>query len=93
MAGLSRKGDKNSAGGALMRGAGTVFCNGMPVALHVSQITPHAPWGKPHPPHDAAKTTEGSPTVFCEGVPVVRVGSGNSCGHPIVGGSGDVFVP
>lgn len=93
MAKLSRKGDKNQTGGAIMRGAGTVFSNGIPVGLHVSQITPHAPWGPPHPPHEAATTTQGSPTVFCEGVPVLRVGSGNSCGHSIVEGSPDVFVP
>jgi uncharacterized Zn-binding protein involved in type VI secretion len=93
MAGISRKGDTNQMGGAIMRGAGTVFANGIPVGLHTSQITPHAPWGRPHPPHDAAVTTDGSPTVFAEGVPVLRIGSGNSCGHSIVGGSGDVFVP
>jgi len=93
MAGLSRLGDTNQTGGAIMRGASTVFCNGIPVGLHTSQITPHAPWGRPHPPHEAATTTEGSPTVFCEGDPVLRIGSGNSCGHSIVDGSGDVFVP
>lgn len=93
MAKLSRKGDTNQEGGAIMRGAGTVFANGIAVGLHVSQITSHAPWGRPHPPHDAAKTTSGSPTVFAEGVPVLRVGSGNSCGHSIVKGSPDVNVP
>jgi len=76
-----------------MRGASTVFANGIKVGLHVSKITPHAPWGDPHPPHDAAVTTDGSPTVFAEGVPVLRVGSGNSCGHSIVQGSPDIFVP
>jgi len=93
MAKLSRKGDTNQEGGAIMRGAGTVFANGIAVGLHVSQITSHAPWGRPHQPHDAAKTTTGSPTVFAEGVPVLRVGSGNSCGHSIVKGSPDVNVP
>ena len=93
MAALSRKGDTNQVGGAIMRGAGSVFCNGIPVGLHVSQITPHAPWGRPHPPHDAAKTTSASPTVFAEGVPVLKVGSGNSCGHSIVQGSPNVNVP
>jgi len=93
MANLSRVGDKNQTGGAIMRGADTVFANGIKVGLHVSQITPHAPWGRPHPPHDAAKTTSGSPTVFAEGVPVLRVGSGNSCGHSIVEGSPNVNVP
>lgn len=93
MPGISRKGDANQTGGKIMRGAGTVFANGVEVGLHVSGITPHAPWGRPHPPHSSAKTTEGSPSVFAEGVPVLRIGSGNSCGHSIVGGSGDVFVP
>jgi len=67
---LSRKGDTDQPGGAIMRGAGTVFANGIPVGLHVSQITPHA-----------------------EGCPVLRVGSGNSCGHSIVQGSPDIFCP
>lgn len=90
---LSRVGDTNQVGGAIIRGAESVFANGIKVGLHVSLITPHAPWGKPHPPHNAAVTTTGSPTVFCEGVPVLRVGSGNSCGHSIIQGSEDVFVP
>ena len=93
MANLSRIGDANEPGGQIMRGAETVFANGIKVGLHVSQISPHAPWGKPHPPHDAARTTDGSPTVFAEGSPVLRVGSGNSCGHRIVQGSPDVFCP
>ena len=94
MAKLSRVGDKNQEGGAIIRGAGTVFANGIQVGLHVSKITPHAPWSrKGHPPHKEAVTTSASPTVFAEGSPVLRVGSGNSCGHSIVDGSPDVFVP
>lgn len=88
MPALSRKGDTDSGGGKIVRGAGTVFCNGLPVGLHTSDITSHGS-GK----HSSAKTTEGSPTVFAEGVPVLRVGSGNNCGHPINQGSGDTFVP
>jgi uncharacterized Zn-binding protein involved in type VI secretion len=88
MAKLSRKGDANAAGGKIIRGASTVFANGIEVGLHVSDITPH---GKDK--HKAAKTTEGSPTVFAEGVAVLRVGSGNDCGHSITEGSPDVFVP
>lgn len=93
MPAISRKGDTNQTGGAIVRGAGTVFANGIPVGLHTSKMTAHAPWGKPHGPHAAASTTEGSPTVFAEGDPVLRVGSGNSCGHSIVQGSPDVNVP
>ena len=90
MAKLSRKGDANAAGGKIVRGAGTVFVNGIAVGLHVSDITPHNNFKGPH---RSAKTTQGSPTVFCEGVPVLRVGSGNSCGHSITKGSPDIFVP
>lgn len=93
MAQLSRKGDQNTTGGKIIKGAGTVFANGIAVGLHVSGITAHAPFGNPHPPHKNAKTTEGSPTVFAEGEPVLRVGSGNTCGHKIVQGSPNVFVP
>ena len=83
-------GDKNEAGGAIMRGAKTVIASGKQVGLHVSQITPHSPWESPH---DAATTTSASPSVFAEGVAVLRITSGNSCGHSIVEGSPDVFVP
>jgi len=90
---LSRKGDTNQPGGQIMRGAGSVYANGIPVGLHVSRISAHAPWGTPHPPHAAPTTTDGSPTVFAEGSPVLRVGSGNTCGHSIVRGSPDIFCP
>lgn len=89
MAKLSRKGDANAVGGKIVRGASTVFANGIQVGLHVSDITKHPGGGK----HNAAKTTEGSPTVFAEGVAVLRVGSGNTCGHKITVGSPNVFVP
>lgn len=81
---LSRVGDTNQAGGAITRGAGTVVCNGIPVGLHVSPITPHPPYKK----HSSAVTTSASPDVICEGAPVLRISSGNSCGHSIVQGSG-----
>jgi len=89
MAKLSRKGDKNQAGGAIVRGANHVFANGIPVGLHVSPITRHSPGRE----HNSAKTTTAVPTVICEGSQVLKTGSGNSCGHSIVQGSPDVFVP
>lgn len=87
---LSRVGDANQVGGQIIRGAGTVFANGIKVGLHISPITPHSPYKGLH---KKAETTDGSPTVFCEGVPVLRVGSGNTCGHSINQGSPDIFVP
>lgn len=95
MPALSRKGDTNSAGGKIKKGAPTVFANGQPVGLHVSEITPHSPYHprQRHAPHKNARTTSASPTVFADGEPVLRVGSSVSCGHNINTGSPDVFVP
>lgn len=95
MPSLCRVGDNNSGGGQLLTGALTVICNGLQVATHPSQITPHQPFAPPpaHVPHAQAVTTMGSATVFCEGLPVVYVGAGNSCGmHTMIGGSLDVDV-
>jgi uncharacterized Zn-binding protein involved in type VI secretion len=91
MAGICRVGDKNQTGGELLTGASSVTINGKPVALHPSDISPHAPWGPPHPPHDAAKTTEGSATIMVEGKPVVLMGAGNTCGHSIIEASDNVM--
>lgn len=89
MAALSRVGDTNEPGGAIVRGATSVFANGIAVGLHLSDITPHPRDRK----HKNAKTTDGSPTVICEGDPVLRVGSGNTCGHSIIQGSPNINVP
>lgn len=88
MAKLSRKDDTNAVGGKIVRGARTVFANGKPVGLNVSDITSH---GKNK--HKNSKTKEGSPSVYAEGVAVLRVGSGTTCGHKITQGSPDVNVP
>ena len=93
MPALSRVGDVNQTGGQIVRGADSVFANGIAVGLHVSQITNHGPYGKRTGQHRGPITTDGSPTVFAEGCPVLRVGSGNSCGHSIVQGSPDISVP
>lgn len=85
---LSRWGDKNQAGGMILRGARSVVCNSIPVGLHVSPISPHPTGGV----HAAAVTTTASPDVICEGSPVLRITSGNSCGHSIIQGSRDVVV-
>ena len=78
----------NEVGGRIVRGAATVFANGIAVGLHVSPITPHG-----RRIHSSASTTNGSPTVYAEGAPVLRVGSGNTCGHTIISGSDNIEVP
>jgi uncharacterized Zn-binding protein involved in type VI secretion len=87
MPNVARLGDVNAVGGAIMRGAFTVMIEGKPAGLHPSQITPHAPYGQAHPPHAAAVTTTGSVTVMVEGSPLLLLGSGTTCGHPIVQGA------
>ncbi len=87
---ISRKGDKNSAGAPLLRGAGTVYACGEPVALHSSPVASHRRTSS----HKRSKTTSASPTVYADGSPVVREGSSTSCGHPIVAAGGvNVYVP
>jgi uncharacterized Zn-binding protein involved in type VI secretion len=90
MAQLSRVGDMNLFGGKIINGAKTVIANGKQVGLHPSLITPHFPFKKLHL---LAFTTGGSPTVFAEGKPVLKVGTSATCGHSIVIGSPNVFVP
>ena len=87
---LSRVGDMNQCNGTIMRGASTVFANGIQVGLHASPISAHTNFKYAH---KVAQTTDGSPSVFAEGVPVLRVGSGNTCGHSIANGSPDVYCP
>lgn len=93
MAKISRVGDKNQEGGEITGGASTVFANGKKVGQLDNKISEHAPYGRPHPPHIAATVTSASNTVFANGKPVAKEGSANSCGHSIVEGSDNVFVP
>lgn len=79
---LSRYGDVDTGKGKILRGAATVFANGIPVGLNVSAIS-----------HKGARTTAGSPTVFAEGCQVLRVTSPVSDKHSIVQGSPDIFCP
>jgi len=88
---LCRVGDMNQVGGKILRGAKTVFSNGLPVGINPSPISPHPPYKHGH---SVAKTLPlNKPTVFVEGFPVIRVGTMCTCGHTIVKGSLNVFVP
>lgn len=92
MTAIARDQDTNEEGGAIISSASTVKVNGKLVALIGDTITPHAPWGPPHPPHEAATITDGSGTVKADGKFVAWVNSGNTCGHSIQVGSPDVKV-
>lgn len=92
MAGVCRVGDQNSTGGVIVDGVDSVVVNGQAVGVIGSKISPHAPWGRPHPPHDAATVTSGAADVYAGGRLVAMLGSANSCGHSMVSASGDVNV-
>lgn len=92
MTAIARDTDTNEEGGAIISSASTVKVNGLLVALIGDTITPHAPYGIPHPPHEAPTITDGSGTVKADGKFVAWVNSGNTCGHSIVVGSPDVIV-
>jgi len=86
---LARKNDLTGGNGKVVTVASTVFANSIAVGIHTSDITPHPGGGQ----HNSSKTTSGSPSVFADGKPVLRVGSGSTCGHQIISGSPDIFVP
>lgn len=87
---LSDIDDSDSAGDIIGGVASTVLINGQPAAIVGSLDAPHAPFGSPHPPHEAATVVAGSSTILVEGQPLARVGDPLSCGHSILTGSPDV---
>ena len=92
MPGIQTDGDVNSAGGAVSGGVSSVRVNGKPITVNGNSVSPHAPWGRPHPPHAAAVTTGGSGSIRAGGIPVVSTGCVDTCGHPRTGGSSDTRV-
>jgi uncharacterized Zn-binding protein involved in type VI secretion len=93
MPGVARQNDINTTGGLIMsRTEPSVQVNGRACAVVGSIISPHAPWGPPHPPHAAATIISGNSTVLVNGKPIALIGSQNTCGHGIISGSGDVIA-
>jgi uncharacterized Zn-binding protein involved in type VI secretion len=92
MPAIARHGDPNEEGGTIISGASTVKVNGQLVGQVGNTMTSHAPYGPPHPPHEAATITSGSTSVKADGAYVAFKGSANSCGHEIISGSTDVKV-
>ena len=93
MPAAARFGDPDTSDGSIIGGTiDSVLINGFPAAVVTSLDSSHAPYGPPHPPHEAATIVAGSDTVFVEGLPLARVGDPLSCGHAISDGSPDVEV-
>lgn len=91
MPAAARQGDPDTSDGSIASECSSdVIINGQPAALVGSVESSHAPYGTPHPPHEAATITTGSSTVIVNGKGLAFAGSDLSCGHAIASGSSDV---
>jgi uncharacterized Zn-binding protein involved in type VI secretion len=90
MPAVQRDGDANGAGGVVSGGVASVRVNGNPVTVNGNPVSSHAPFGRPHPPHQAATTTGGSGTVKAGGIGIITTGCTDTCGHSRAGGSTNV---
>ena len=93
MPAAARLNDPDNSDGAIVGAvASVVTINGQPAALVGSVDRSHAPYGIPHPPHQAATVVTGSSVVTIEGRAAARVGDLLSCGHSISSGSDTVTI-
>jgi uncharacterized Zn-binding protein involved in type VI secretion len=93
MPAAARQGDPDTSDGTISSDVSSdVIINGQGAATVGSVDSPHAPYGAPHPPQEAATVTTGSSTVIVNGKGIAFAGSDLSCGHAIASGSPDVEV-
>lgn len=94
MPAVQRVGDRNSAGGVITNGDGSVLINGRAVAIQGASVSAHPCCGQKGcpPTHCNAKTQANNSSVLVNGVPLVLTGDVDTCGHPRAGGSADVRV-
>ena len=91
MPAAARQGDPDTSDGQIASDVSNdVIINGQGAALQGSVESSHAPYGSPHPPHEAATITTASSTVIVNGRGLAYAGSDLSCGHAIASGSPDV---
>jgi uncharacterized Zn-binding protein involved in type VI secretion len=78
--------DKNAAKAEIVKVfQSSVFANNLPVSIDGSKVAPHLLHRNPF-------TANGSKDVFIENKSVNRQNDKDTCGHPRVIGSPDVFV-
>lgn len=88
MPAVNRLYDKNSKGAPiLLVPQSSVFANNLPVSVDGSFVKPHGLRR-----HRKPFTANGSSSVFVEGKPVNDRFDLDTCGHPRIGGSPDVFT-
>ena len=91
---VQRVGDRNSAGGVILRGDSTVLVNGRAIALQNSPVSPHPCCGAQGcpPVHCNAQTRASSNNILVNGLPLIILNDTDTCGHTRVAGSPDVVV-
>jgi uncharacterized Zn-binding protein involved in type VI secretion len=86
-----RQGDKNSAGGRVIKGNKNFMVDGRPVSVDGSPVSPHKPCPK-HKIHCHAKTSQGTHHFMVDGIPVNVMGDKDTCGHARAQGSPGFYV-
>lgn len=86
-----REGDKNSAGGRVIKGNSTFLVDHKPISVDGSPVSPHKPCPDV-PKHCHAKTANGTHSFIINGIPVNVVGDQDTCGHPRVDGSSTFII-
>jgi uncharacterized Zn-binding protein involved in type VI secretion len=91
---VQRVGDRNSAGGLILRGDNSVLVNGRAIAVQNAPVSPHPCCGaRGCPPiHCNAQTRATIGTILVNGIPLIVLNDTDTCGHPRVGGSPNVVV-
>ncbi len=69
-----REGDKNNAGGKVLKGNSNFIVDGKPVSVDGSPVSAHRPFKKPHKPNGAPKTANGTNRFLVDGIPVNVIG-------------------
>jgi uncharacterized Zn-binding protein involved in type VI secretion len=91
---IQRVGDRNTAGGVILKGDDSVLVNGRAVAVRGASVSPHPCCGRLGcpPTHCNAKTQATESTILVNGVPLILADDKDTCNHPRAGGSPDVVV-
>jgi uncharacterized Zn-binding protein involved in type VI secretion len=87
-----RQGDKNNAGGRVIKGNSSFIVDGRPVSVDGSPVSAHRPYEKPHKPNGYPKTDNGTKKFLVQGIPVNVVGDADTCKHFRVEGSPNFIV-
>jgi len=87
-----REGDKNNAGGKVLKGNPNFIVDGKPVSVDGSPVSAHKPFKKPHVPNGGPKTANGTRKFLVDGIPVNVIGDKDTCRHTRIEGSPNFYI-